>query len=67
MRDILPLHFNRLEGEVIFVDPKAEILQKKSNNIRSIHFGENRRPKVLSIGTLGKGMMKIGKVGQKGE
>lgn len=49
MRDILPFHFNRLEGEVIFVDPKAETrrfwketLQNDRKNPRAIYCGDHK-------------------------
>ncbi|EOI51513.1 hypothetical protein [Enterococcus gilvus] len=31
MRDIGPLYLNRLEGDIVFVDPKNEFLHRQSN------------------------------------
>lgn len=62
MRDILPFYFNRLEGEVVFVDPKAETrrfwketLQNDRKNPRAIYCGDHKQPNACIIGKPGKG------------
>lgn len=67
MRDIGPFYFNRLEGEVIFVDPKAEMLRKDRRIVKSIDSDEHKRPNVLAIGTPGKGKMLRDTISQKGD
>lgn len=49
MRDILPFHFNRLEGEVIYVDPKDELkrlrqamVRNDRKNPQAIYCGDNK-------------------------
>lgn len=49
MRDILPFHFKRLEGEVIYVDPKNElkrlrqaVVRNDRKNPRAIYCGDHK-------------------------
>ena len=62
MRDILPFHFNRLEGEVIFVDPKNElkrlrqaVVRNDRKNPRAIYFGDHKQANINLMGKPGQG------------
>lgn len=62
MRDILPFYFNRLEGEVIFADPKAEtdrfwkeMVRKDRRTLQNVRCIDPNRPNVCIIGKPGKG------------
>lgn len=64
MRDILPFYFNRLEGEVIYVDPKNElkrlrqaVVRNDRKNPRAIYCGDHKQANINLMGKPGQGKM----------